>query len=229
MSIGRVKSTTAKRILVAAVALVLTASARVCLANVVAAEHIPADQVFSMNIHTNRVAAQTITSSAAGEIVSVVLPLWHFEDIDFPPTADLSIELWGVDGSGLPDETDVLANRTVTIAEGNPDSSTLVFHTIDFSADAINLDIGDELAIVALSNSAQGITAWNWTMTFDGNPYGGGEMFVDNLDGNGWIPRINDTDADLGFVLNVTPEPSSLLLLGLTGGLVTLRRRSRKN
>ena len=122
--------------------------------------------------------------------------MWHFgadDGLGGPPTADVSIELWGVDSEGLPDANNILAARTATPAEGSIEIPTFTYLAFDFSTDAIELAVGDQLAIVARSDTNPGLEGWNWTGAFPvPDPYPGGELLL-NVNGAGWeYPSASD-------------------------------------
>lgn len=210
---------------IAAATLILPA---VCQAGPVAAEHYPpavnneGEALAGMNIRLGRLAAQTFTSTAAGAITTVELPIWHWAGEGFPPSADLTVEIWGVNGLGEPDSGNILGSRTLTPGEIPGEIFTVSLTSIDFSADAINLAVGDELAIVAISATTGVLAEYGWSGDFDGNPYGGGAQFL-NDDDAGWI-QPNTQTGDLAFRVNVVPTPGAMMTMGL-GGLIALRRR----
>lgn len=214
----------------------VAAFASVSSADIVAAEYSPVvvldkdgketdEATYGGPVHVTRSLGQTLTSTTAGTITTVELPLWHYGTFNGnTPTDDLTIGIWGVDGLGEPDSGNVLASRTLTPGDISDVILTVSGITaIDFSSDLIPLNVGEQIAIVATSNTGGSFSAYHWSGD-SANLYAGGTLyFANSNNGTGWFAP-GGGGFDGGFRVNVVPSPGAVALLSLAG-IATRRRR----
>lgn len=167
-------------------------------------------------IDSNQSLYQTFTTGIEGTLASVQL---QTQISASPPTEDLLVSILGT-SNGEPVPTDVLGTIAVpSSAVPGFDFNNVSFFSVDVSSLGIAVAPGDVLAIGLTAADSGGAYIW---YAREGSPtYDGGALFLGQANSIFALP----SDAGFRTFVEPIPEPSSLVLLGLTGLLVARRRR----
>ncbi len=152
--------------------------------------------------------AQTVTAGITGSLDAVALP------VQCSSTAQLVVQIQGVDGSGEPDGA-VFASQVVSgMSFPQFGTSPPSFRQIAFSSPA-RFDSGDQFAIVIDSPDQNGCDMFKGPAS---NPYAGGQGFFDSRPPTNLRPTALDGGRDdLPFQTLVTPGAGPLVTGGSIG------------
>jgi hypothetical protein len=152
-----------------------------------------------LGLFTTQSLAQTFTAGIGGGLDQADLDLFK---VGTPPAA-VTVEIRST-SAGAPTAT-VLASGTIPTSDVGTSSA---FVPVTFAASA-PVTAGTRYALVAYSAGSVG-DAVGWLNQSAGDPYSGGELFLDNADplppGTNWIEG-EDGDDDFAFKTYVTPAP----------------------
>ena len=151
---------------------------------------------------------QTFTVATAGTIDAIYLGYNGFDDGD-TLTVDLSV-------NGTTVATGILLDGNNFSGNSGSDGNTGPFYWMKFDLSAENVPVNAGSNDFSMVATAQSGSSWALAPRYDlgGTPYDGGQA-------TGTPGGANN---DMAFAVTVVPEPSALLLLGLSG-LGLLRRR----
>jgi hypothetical protein len=163
--------------------------------------------------------AQTFTVGAGGTLTAIEIPIAK-GGATLPDDA-LVLDVRGTDGAGVPLEDDgaVLATATVLASQLTEVLDPNAFFAIDLSSFAVNVNPGDELAIVARSSVpfATG-RAFAWLAKLvENDGYAGGDAW---MRASTWSLQ-NDGGVDLLF-RTVVEAPESTAAQAAIAGVITL-------
>jgi hypothetical protein len=150
-------------------------------------------------LFSNQSGAQTFTARITGGLDQADLDLFKAGT----PPATVTVEVRSV-SAGMPTAA-VLASGTIPTSSVG---SSPAFVPVIFTP-AAPVTAGTRYALVAYSPGATG-NAVGWRNQDGGDPYSGGEFFLDNADplppGTNWL-QGEDGDDDFAFKTYVTPTP----------------------
>jgi hypothetical protein len=152
-------------------------------------------------LFSNESGAQTFTAGITGSLDQADLELLKAGT----PPATVTVEIRTV-SAGVPTAA-VLGSRTISTS---PIGTAGAFVPVSF-APPVPVTAGTQYALVAYSEGASG-NAVGWRTQNAGDPYPGGDFFLDNADplppGTNWLEG-EDADDDFAFKTYVVPSPPS--------------------
>jgi hypothetical protein len=161
--------------------------------------------------------AQTFTVHNSGQLTSIGLQISH-PRAPFPNNP-LQIQLTRTNAAGDPLVADVLATSNINPSVVTYDYGGLPMVDVDLHSQHVQVQLGDQLAIV-LSSSDVGYD-WNTSIN-DSIPGGRFSVYSPKTFGNRWLYQwiINDPtqtwDAGYRITIDTVPEPATIGLLALT-------------
>jgi hypothetical protein len=173
--------------------------------------------------------AQTFTLRNSGQLTSIGLQI---SQPNAPyPTSPLQLQLTRTNSAGEPDIANVLATSSISPSVVTHDYSGLPMIDVDLRSQHVQVQSGDQLAIVVSSSDLH--YDWSQSLWFDESA--GGKFFVysPKTFGARWFYQWNTTDptatADAGYriTIDTVPEPSAILLATLAiAALISLPHRA---
>src|SRR5215203_3584668 len=175
--------------------------------------------------------AQTFTARNSGQLTSIGLQISQ----PFPPypTHPLQVQLTRANSAGEPDIANVLATSSISPSIVTYDYSGLPMIDVDLRSQHVQVQSGDQLAIVLSSSDVR----YDWSQSGFFDQIAGGKFFVysPKTFGARWFYQWNTTDptatADAGYriTIDTIPEPSAVLLGTLAiAALIGLPRRGTR-
>ncbi|MBW7992638.1 MAG: hypothetical protein FVQ84_21835 [Planctomycetes bacterium] len=178
--------------------------------------HLGSDDLME-TIYNNRQLAQTFTVGIAGTLDSVVLDLIYDQEA---PTYDITVELRTTTG-GLPDWP---ANSLASVQFNTSVlTTTFALYSVDFSSSSVPVSVGDQLAIVLISQDDSDHAA-SWHIAYN-NPYSGGQFYDDLGTGTTWDTKDYDAYFQTYVEPSVIPAPAALHLVVIGFSYFVLQRR----
>jgi hypothetical protein len=210
----------------------------ICLAASTAAAEVVIDQehVGPINIaysfdYPGDFMAQTFTLRNSGQLTSIGLQI---SQPNPPyPTGPLQVQLTRTNPAGEPDIANVLATSSISPTVVTHDSSGLPMIDVDLRSQHVQVQSGEQLAIVLSSNDLH----YDWSQSLWFDEIAGGKFFVysPKTFGARWFYQWNNTDptltGDAGYriTIDTVPEPSAILLGALAiVALIGLPHRARR-
>ena len=169
--------------------------------------------------------AQTFTVGIAGTLSRVDVEVYHV----FATYGPVLVELWNT-SSGIPDPSVSLAGWGIN--DGNSSMTLGSFVSLDMGAAAFAVTPGQVYAITFSPQLSYSLwTGGRYWVRGTSDSYLGGNSFYRIIDSDNNGGNFQTTTGDYGFrtYVNVVPEPTAMLLLGLgLVGLAGVRRKIQK-
>jgi hypothetical protein len=184
-------------------------------------------QVLNVGV-VNEAAAQQFIPNAGGALASVSAILQQTYYLPTPLTVEIRTSNGNLPGAVLGAITQIPMPLQPV---GGPEQSLLV-NTFDFSTSGVNLVAGTPyFAVFRTDTTPPGTFAFQgnyWLHTMNPNPLSSGHPPIASLTGGSppWIANDGLYPQEIGLIVNVVPEPMSLLLsLMAITSLCLFRRR----
>lgn len=159
---------------------------------------------------------QTFTPTVAGQLSKIEIDMRRIYSTPITPTIVI-VSLYET-AAGLPTGPSI-ATQSMLFADLGFGANTL--YAFDFTADSINLELNTEYAFMVGVDVNGGDSSFQPMGLADSDEAYAGGHSLHNV-GAGY--NIGG-DYDVVFAVNIVPEPSSSLLLGLGGAAFILRRK----
>jgi hypothetical protein len=214
------------KLLVLATLLSLAQSVRAEVGSVEVLDQDNRNAAGSREISPRSTCAQTFTAGVTGQLSRTVIQIYKKSVGGYPINLALCRTL-----NGQPDQTQTLGRFALQAADipYTPFDPNVTPTSISWAAAGIDVEAGDQLALIAQSDEAQSTGYW-WRISGQGSDeYGYGEAWRYDAEFSRWLLTSGPTlPQDFWFQTYVmVPEPaSSAVAMGLCA-VAASRRRSR--